>query len=93
MTNTPPPDRPGPMRPGWPAPPGPDATWDEIRRYANLQATADYFMTFDENAVKQGLMRPEWRMTPQQAWKAAEEFWADGRGDAAVNAALEALDG
>lgn len=61
-------DRPGPMRPGWPAPPEPGASFEDLQQYAQTMLVAEFFMAGEE---ADGLPAP-YGLTAQQAWEMAE---------------------
>jgi hypothetical protein len=55
----------------WPSLPGTDATYEEIKRYATVRATAAYFLAFNERAD----LIAELRLSPADAWTLAEETY------------------
>ena len=63
---------PGPVYPGWPEPPGPDATYAEIKRYACIQVIAEAYLQSNEEATD----LPEvLRLSPSRAWTLAESVY------------------
>lgn len=55
----------------WPDPPGPDATYEDLKRYITVRATAGYFLAIDEAAD----WPAELKLSPVEAWALAEETW------------------
>lgn len=62
---------PGPNHPAWPDPPGLDAGYEQIKRYANTQAIADMLMGYDEAF---NLPTELW-LSPEEAWRLAEKAY------------------
>jgi hypothetical protein len=63
------PTEPQPLRKGFPPVPGPGATFEEIKRYANVAGRADAYLRFD----KAHQVPDEWRFSPAEAWAVAEK--------------------
>lgn len=62
---------PGPRYPGWPEPPGADASFAEIKHYACVQVMAEAYLLAD---VESEL--PDWaRLTSTRAWTLAESVY------------------
>ena len=62
---------PEPLRPGFPALPGPDATLEELKRYANVAMWADDLLKYDEDFD----IPAELRLTETGAWALAEQLY------------------
>lgn len=63
---------PGPVYPEWPEPPGADATFTEIKRYACIQVKAEAYLQTDKADDE----LPEiLRLPPAQAWALAEHVY------------------
>lgn len=72
---------PGPVYPDWPQPPGPDATYAEIKHYACIKIMAEAYLQCDQDSDL-----PEWmRLTSARAWTLAASVyrtsWTDERWD------------
>jgi hypothetical protein len=60
---------PEPLRHGFPPLPGPDATFGEIKRYANVTMYAEAFLQYDEDFR----VPAELRLSEVEAWRLAED--------------------
>jgi hypothetical protein len=58
----------------FPPRPGEDASWDEVKRYANVCLIADVFLN-DSRETSKMLGGTLGALTPEQAWAKAEAFY------------------